>query len=84
MSRHEVCNDQGKIVYGWDQMLSSFYLQIHDFSQPEDANPIVWLGSSGDSIMYEVEDLVGTAQAYGIVIGSAMRRALYREKDEGL
>jgi hypothetical protein len=84
MSRHEVSNEQGKIVYGWDRMLNSFYLQIHDSSQPEDDNPIVWLGSSGDSIMHEVSDLVRAAQAYGIVISYPMQRVLYGDKDEGL
>jgi fibrillarin-like rRNA methylase len=84
MSRYEVSNEQGKIVYGWDQMLNSFYLHIHDFSKPEDENPIVWLGSSGESILYNVSDLVREARSYGIEIGHAMQRTLYRDKDEGI
>jgi len=84
MSRHEVSNEQGKIVYGWDRMLNSFYLQIHDSSKSEDDNPIVWLGATGALHLTNVSDLVHAAEKYGIVIPYPMQRVLYRDQDEGL
>lgn len=77
-----------KFVYGWDQMLQSFYFQKHDLTRPEDdeENPriVVWLGALPDTRMYEVEDLVRVAHKHGLHIDPAMRVKLYGEKDDGV
>jgi hypothetical protein len=73
-----------KFVYGWDQPLMSFYLQIHDaFVADFDANPVIWLGATKDTIMYDVEDFVRVAQRYGLQINHEMRVGLYADRDDG-
>jgi hypothetical protein len=73
-----------KWVYGWDQHLMSFYLQQHDaLIEDEDANPVIWLGATADTQMYEVEDLVREAKKLGFYIPYDMRVKLYGEKDDG-
>lgn len=85
MSRHEISNVDGKkFVFGWDQSLQSFFLQVHDPKVEEDKNPVVWLGAEAGSIMYEVEDLVATANKNGLPIGREMQGTLYIEKDDGI
>lgn len=88
MSQHIVEQDKKKFVFGWDQHLMSFYLQVHDMTREEDdeENPriVVWLGADKDSQMYEVEDLAMKARANGLVIDHTMRVALYGEKDDGV
>ena len=84
--RHVVEQNEKKYVYGWDQMLLSFYLQVHDLTKDEDDEDRipVWLGSGGDSpdsTMYEVEQLVAAAQRYGLHISHQEQVALYGEKD---
>lgn len=77
-----------KLVFGWDQMLMSFYLQVHDMTRPEDdeENPriITWLGATKDTQMYEVVDLVRAAAKYGLEIDHATQVKLYGEKDDGV
>lgn len=74
-----------KFVYGWDQPLQSFYLQVHDaFVEDPDANPVIWLGATADTKMYEVEDLVRAGQKHGLQIDAHMRAKLYGEKDDGV
>jgi hypothetical protein len=88
MSQHIVEQGEKKFVFGWDQMLMSFYLQAHDMTREEDdeENPriIVWLGATPDTRMYEVEDLVKAAQKNDLVIDHSMRVKLYGEKDDGI
>lgn len=85
VSRHVVVQDEKKFVFGWDQPLLSFFLQVNDttLNDPED-NPIVWLGATFDTPMYEVEDLVNAAKKYGLDIPIAMQTKLYGEKDDGI
>lgn len=84
MSRHEVIDERGKWVYGWDQMLVSFYLQFHDCTKPEDEQITTWLGADPSTHMYEVDDLVREAQKLGLHIGVRMQSKLYEERDLGI
>lgn len=80
MSRHIVSHENTTWVFGWDQMLMSFFLQVHDNDLPEEENPVVWLMKD----MYEVEDLVQAAKKEGLTIGTSHRTLLYGEKDDGV
>lgn len=85
MSQHIEERTTVKYVYGWDQMLQSFYLQVHDLTKAEDAEDriSVWLGATLDTTMYEVENLVRAAQQHGLYIPQKRRLELFVEKDEG-
>jgi hypothetical protein len=82
MSRHEIVNDKGKWVFGWDQPLLTFYLQLHDGDVEPDENPVIWLGTQPRAI-YEVEELVADAGRNGLDIPHSMRVTLYGDKDDG-
>jgi fibrillarin-like rRNA methylase len=82
MSQHVVVKGKNKWVFGWDQPLMSFFLQVHDEHFDEDENPVVWLGATADTTMYEVEDLVKAASVTGLDISYAQSK-LYAEKDNG-
>lgn len=82
MSQHIVTRANQKWMFGWDQPLMSFFLQVHDENLPEEENPTVMLGTFG-SLMYEVDDLVRVAKKHGLDIDADMRLQLYRDKDEG-
>ena len=86
MSRHVVVNKKGsmKWVFGWDQPLRSFYLQVHDLGLDPDENPIVWLGATPKTEMYEVEHLIQAAMENGLAIDHSYRPVLYQEKDDGI
>lgn len=92
MSQHivlgHVDDRQMKWVFGWDQPLMSFFLQVHDMSRHEDdeENPriVTWLGATKDTEMYEVEDLARAARKHGLDIPYKTRVQLYGEKDDGL
>lgn len=85
VSRHVVVNRQStmKWVFGWDQPLQSFYLQVHNLELSPDDQIVAWLGATPKTRMYEVEDLIQEAQNYGLAIDSSYQPLLYREKDEG-
>lgn len=83
MSQHVVVQEERKFVFGWDQPLMSFYLQVHEEHRPEDEQIVVWLGATPDTKMYEVEDLVHAAHSEGLLIDHPMRVQLYGEKDDG-
>lgn len=85
MSRHVVQNKKGiKWVFGWDQPLQSFYLQVHDLSLPEDERIVTWLGADAKTEMYEVDHLVQAAMEHGLAIDHSYRDVLYGEKDDGV
>lgn len=88
MSQHIVTQGDQKFVFGWDQPLSSFYLQVHDMTRPEDDEEkpriIFWAGATVDTQMYEVEDLVKVARRKGLVIDHIQQVKLYGEKDDGV
>jgi hypothetical protein len=89
MSQHIVTQEEKKFVFGWDQPLMSFFLQVHDLTISEededDRDPIVArFGASADTQMYEVEDLVRVAAKQGLLIGHPTRVELYGEKDDGV
>jgi copper oxidase (laccase) domain-containing protein len=84
MSQHIVVQEEKKYVFGWDQPLMSFYLQVHDSTRAEDDQITVWLGATADTKMYEVEDLVHAAHKNGLKIEHPMRVTLYGEKDDGV
>jgi hypothetical protein len=86
MSQHIVVQEEKKFVFGWDQPLMSFYLQVHDTTRAEDDQIILWLGAGacgGEPRMYEVEDLVREARKEGLLIEHDMRVKLYGEKGDG-
>jgi hypothetical protein len=87
MSQHIVTQEEKKFVFGWDQHLMSFYLQVHDMTKEEDDEEdpriVVWLGATADTQMYEVEDLARKARKHGLVLDHATRVKLYGEKDDG-
>lgn len=87
MSRHELTSGDKKTkwVFGWDQHLMSFFLQVHDLTKEEDAEDRipVWLGATRKTQMYEVEDLVRQARLHGLRISLLTRRKLFAEKDDG-
>lgn len=83
MSQHIVTDQELKFVFGWDQPLMSFYLQVHNTTRAEDDQIIARLGDTKDTEMYEVEDLVREAQKHGLYIEHPMRVTLYGEKDDG-
>lgn len=85
MSRHIVDDGRFEFVFGWDQMLMTFYLQKHDPSIPEEDDQIVvWLPLPSDRRLYEVEDLVREARKNGLNIDSVMQTRLYADKDDGV
>lgn len=73
-----------KWVFGWDQPLQSFYLQVHDLSLSEEERIVTWLGADRNTIMYEVEDLFREARKHGLAIDHSYRVKLYGEKDDGI
>lgn len=84
MSRHEIKNEVGRAAFGWDNMLQSFYLQMYNDNLPEDDNPVIWLGATDQTRMYEVEDLVRIAKKNGLEIAYPIQVKLYGEKDDGI
>ncbi len=84
MSQHVVVNEVGKWVFGWDQPLMGFYLQLHDPDLSEEDNPVIWFGAgSGSETLYEVEDLDQIARRNGLDIDYDTRIELYEEKANG-
>jgi len=85
MSQHETISQDGsrKWVYGWDQPLQSFFLQVHHLDAPEDEQIKVWLGADPATQMYEVEDLVREAMKEGLDIPYRIQVELHGEKDDG-
>lgn len=84
MSQHVVVREEKKWVFGWDQPLQSFFLQVHDTTRDEDDQIITWLGATAETRMYEVQDLVTAAARNGLLLDHPMRMALYGEKDNGV
>lgn len=84
VSRHIVTNKKGRFVFGWDNMLQSFFLQLHDPNLSEEENPAVWLGADAKTEMYEVEHLVQAASEHGLWIDHSTQVQLYGEKDDGV
>jgi copper oxidase (laccase) domain-containing protein len=83
MSQHIVTQEEMKFVFGWDQPLMSFYLQVHNTTRDEDDQIVACLGADAQSKMYEVEDLVRAARRHGLLLDHKMRVQLYGEKDDG-
>lgn len=85
MSQHIVHSDDQsrKFVFGWDQPLMTFFLQVHALDKPEEDDQIIaWFGTRGRE-MYEVEDLVREARQAGFTIPRDVQRVLFLDKDEG-
>lgn len=84
MSQHIVVQEKKKFVFGWDQPLMSFFLQVHDLTiEEEDDQIIARFGATLATEMYEVEQLVQTASECGLHINYPTQVALYGEKDDG-
>lgn len=84
MSQHVVEQGEKKYVFGWDQPLMSFFLQVHDLIREEDERITIWLGTTADTKMYEVEELVRAASKYGLLIDYTTQVKLFGEKDDGV
>lgn len=86
MSRHIVEQETKKYVFGWDQHLQSFFLQVHDLTlDADDENRVDYaLGASADTIFYEVDTFAEAAKRYGLDISYETQVKLYGEKDEGV
>jgi hypothetical protein len=82
VSRHEIDDDQYTWVVGWDQPLSTFFLQRFSKGDP-DSGADFWLGATPATQMYEVEELATTALKCGLVIDRKLQAVLYADKDEG-
>ena len=84
MSRHIVEDKEAnrKFVYGWDQGLLTFFLQVHDLNRDEDEQIVEWYGTRLREI-YEVEGLARVARRHGLILGHEERVKLYGEKDDG-
>lgn len=83
MSRHEIVVTDRTWVFGWDNHLQSFFLQVHDHRLSEDDNPIVWKGADAASHMSSVDNLVRTARQYDLAIDPEMQLVLYVDQDQG-
>jgi len=84
VSRYIVEEERFKYVFGWDQPLQSFYLQVHDNKIIDpDNNPVHWLGADSETRMYEVEALCRAAETHGLYINYNVRLMLYSDKDDG-
>jgi len=83
VSNYTVVQQDTKYVYGWDQQLLSFFLQVHDLTLPEDDQIIAWYGATGDTIMYEVADVVRVAAKHGLSMDSTTQVMLFADKDDG-
>jgi hypothetical protein len=86
MSRHEIVDGNYKFVFGWDQPLQSFFLQIHSslVDHIPDYNPIMRFGADRHTSMYEVEDLEYILYKYGRYrLSNDMQKVLYQDKDDG-
>lgn len=83
MSQYIAMQEKKKFVYGWDPPLQTFFLQVHDLTQPEDEQIVMWLGVDAKTTLYEVEDLVKAANKEGLDLGLTMSTILYTDKDEG-
>lgn len=80
MSQLTTLDGRYKYVYGWDNMLQSFYLQKHDLDEEDEEKRIaVWLGG-GDSPMPELEDLIGAAKEHGLHIRQYFLTVLHDSK----
>jgi hypothetical protein len=86
MSRHIVEREKKKYVFGWDQHLMSFFLQIHDLTLDEDDEDRIdyAIGATANTIVYEVDEFVKVARRYGLDIPYKTRVELYGEKDDGI
>lgn len=85
MSQHVVLSEDRsrKWVFGWDQMLQSFFLQVHRLDAPEDEQIVAWLGADKDTEMYAINELVTAAAKHGLMIDHHMGVQLYRDKNDG-
>lgn len=83
MSQHIVVREKVKFMFGWDQPLQSFFLQVHDTTRDEDDQIIARYGATLGTRLYEVEDLVRVARGHDLEIGHNVQVDLFREKDEG-
>lgn len=83
MSQRVIEEGVKKYVFGWDQPLQSFFLQVHDSTRPPDEQIVTWLGADPATKMYEVEDLVKAAMKEGLDIPYRIEVELYADKDYG-
>lgn len=83
MSRYEIESQKKKYVVGWDHPLQTFFLQVHDLTLPEDEQVVVSLGSTVETEMYEVEQLVQAASQHGLDIPYRLEMDLYEDRDDG-
>lgn len=85
MSQHIINDDRLNLTwkFGWDNPLQSFFLQKHDHKVAADINPVLWLGATAETRMYDVADLVRTAMRNGLDIPYRIQVELHEEQDNG-
>ena len=84
MSQHVIMEENKKFVFGWDQPLMSFFLQVHNLTLDEDDEEcILFVAGTPPNVVYDVEDLVNRARRYGCHIPYQTQIELYREQDDG-
>lgn len=83
VSQHIRETETVKYVFGWDQPLTSFYLQVFDTTLEEKDNPVIWLAPPLN-FLYDVEDLVRAAIPHGLLLTNEERVKLREEKGAGI
>lgn len=84
MSQHIMVEGEKKFVFGWDQPLQSFFLQVHDLTKSNPDNQIVaWFGATVKTKMYEIEDLVLEASRHDCDIPYRVQIDLIEDKNNG-
>jgi hypothetical protein len=84
MSQYVLEKDAHKWVYGWDNPLQSFYLQVHVPDVEPDENPQVWLGATKDTRMYEIQELVAAAKRHDLDIPFTAQVQLLDDRQRGV
>jgi len=89
MSRHEVVDEQGAWVFGWDPPLQSFFLQRYVFNTEDEApgiwsGPAIWLGADKETHMPKVSDLMVAAEKHGFDLKPPMRKLCFNDKKDGV
>lgn len=84
VSRHIINQGAMRYVFGWDQPLQSFFYQVHDTTRDEYAQIVAQMGTTADTVLPEVTDLVRAAAENGLLIGATTKGQLQAEKDRGL
>jgi hypothetical protein len=85
VSKHVIANGKTKFVFGWDQPLQTFFFQVHDLQIADaDSNPVIWMGATPDTEIYDIPELLSIAEQHECVIPYKTQIYLFIEKDNGI